>query len=90
MLKLLCGLSFPTLVGFANNKKLLRTEKFIYAMYSVQLLISIIFAETGKRANDGNFKWGLYCAAFFLFLIAFARFADNLMNHKLYSRLYRS
>ncbi len=87
-LKLFCGLAFPTLVAIFNRKKLFRTERFIYLMYAIQLAICIIFTETGPRATHGNFYWGLYGAAFFLFLISLSRFADNLINYKNKNKLY--
>lgn len=81
-LKILCSLSFPALVGALNLKKLKKTEIFIYVMYAVQLVIVMLFVESGPRANDGNFYWGLYCAAFFIFIIAFARFFNDLIHYK--------
>lgn len=74
ILKLICGLSFPCLVLLVNNKKLRKEEKFVYLMFAIQLLVCIIFSETGRRARHGNFYWGLYCAAFFLFVFAGAKY----------------
>lgn len=88
LLKILCGLSFPVLVGLVNHKQLKRTEKFTYVMYAVQLAIVMLFVETGPRAKHGNFYWGLYGAAFFLFIITFARFADNLKHYKEHNKIY--
>ncbi len=87
-LKLICGLAFPCLVAFFNRDRLKKTEIFTYLMYVVQLLICILFSETGKRAYHGNFYWGLYGAAFFVFLITFARFADNVRHYRQYNKIY--
>ncbi len=86
--KLICGLSFPVLVGITNRKKICKTEGFIYAMYAVQLAVTILLSETGKRAGDGNFYWGLYCGGFFLFLVTFSRFWSNLKERENYSKYY--
>ncbi|MBR5773953.1 MAG: hypothetical protein IKY44_03790, partial [Clostridia bacterium] len=83
-----CGIGFPCLVAIANFKNLKRFEKFNYVMFAVQFIISIMFTETGRRQGHGNFAWGVYGAAFFLFIIAFSRFADDLKDYKNKSKLY--
>ncbi len=86
--KILCGLAFPAVVGIANRKKLKRTELFIYLMYGVQLFIALMFAEAGPRQNHGNFFWGVYIAAFFVYIVTYARFFTNLQCRKSFGKLY--
>ncbi len=88
LFKLLCSLGFPTLVFFVNRKNLKRTEKFVFVMYGIQLFITMMVKEVGARGSHGNFAWGLYGAAFFLFLVAISRFVDNLKHRKDYSKWY--
>ncbi|MBQ7047410.1 MAG: hypothetical protein IJN86_00510 [Clostridia bacterium] len=80
--RLVCGMTFPTLVAFNNRKKLNRFEKFSYLMFFVQILVFAMLTETGKRANHGNFYWGVYSAGFFAFLAAVPRFLDNIRLFK--------
>ena len=87
--KILCSLAFPLLVGIANIKKLKKTEIFVYAMYGIQLALTILLAESGKRANDGNFYWGLYCGGFFLFLVAFGRYWTNVKESTEHGKYYK-
>lgn len=88
LFKLLCSLFFPTMVFLVNRKNLKRTEMFIYVMYGIQLFITIMFKEVGARGSHGNFAWGLYGAAFFLFLVTASRFVDNLKHRKDFGKLY--
>ena len=88
ILKIVCTLTLPVLVAVFNFKNLKRIEKFAYLMYAVQLAIVILFAETGPRANHGNFLWGLYCAGFILFAVVFTRVVDNIRNYKNYNKIY--
>ena len=82
ILKLLCGLSFPTLVAAKNRKTFTRFDKFSYVMFAVQIIISALFAEDGVRATHGNFSWGLYGGAYFMFIVALAKFFNNLSDKK--------
>ncbi len=87
-LKLFCGLAFPTVVALGNIKRFKKTEWFVYVMYAVELAIGMIFVETGARANHGNFFWGVYGGAFFLFVIAFGRYVDDLIHFRERNKLY--
>ncbi len=82
VLKLICSIGFPCLVAFENRKKLSRFDKFCYVMFFVELVIAMMFVETGKRAYHGNFYWGVYSGAYFMFLVAVTNFIKNLIDRK--------
>ncbi len=82
--KILCGLTLPTIVFIHNRKKFKDVHSFVYIMYLVQLTVVIIFTETGMRANHGNFYWGLYNAAYLLFLICISQIWINFKEKKHY------
>ena len=88
LLKTFCSLAFPTLVAIMNIKKLNRNEKFIYLMYLIQFAVCFTFVEVGRRGDHGNFYWGLYGGAFFLFLISFSKYIEDLKNYKERNKLY--
>ena len=81
-LKLICSIGFPCLVAFVNRKELNRFEKFCYVMFFIELLIGIMFVETGKRAKHGNFFWGVYGGAYFMFIVAVPLFIKNVIQRK--------
>lgn len=77
LFRVLCSLTFPMLVLYVNKKNIDRIGKFIYMMFFVQFAVCLLFAETGARESAGNFWWGCYCSAFFLFIYAFLKFREN-------------
>lgn len=87
VLKLLCGLSFPCLVSWVNRHKMDKNEKFIIIMFIIQLLVCILFTETGERANHGNFYWGLFNAAYLWFFSSIICFVKNIES-KQTKRIY--
>ncbi len=88
ILKLICGVAFPALVAVFNRKRMGMFDVFVYIMFVIQMLIYIMFAETGKRASHGNFLWGVYSAAFFLFVVAVPRFIENLKTKSVTNKFY--
>lgn len=88
LLKTFCSLAFPTLVAVMNIKKLTRNEKFVYLMYLIQFSITFVCVEVGRRADHGNFYWGLYGGGFFLFLVSFSKYIEDLKNYKERNKVY--
>ena len=43
-------------------------------------MVATVFAESGPRASHGNFFWGVYIGAYFMFVAATARFARNIVQ----------
>lgn len=82
VLKIVCSIGFPCLVGLKNIKKMTRFDKFCYIMFFIELIITIMFVETGKRAKDGNFNWGLYCGSYFVFIAAVTNFIKNVIERE--------
>lgn len=67
ILKFICGCLFPVIVFIFNRKKLRSDALFVIVMYCVAILEAMFFMESGPRAIDGNFIWGSYISAYFLF-----------------------
>ncbi len=87
-IKIIRSLMFPFMVWIANRKILSRIENFSFLSYIIQLSLAIILSESGPRANHGNFYWGVYSSAFFLFAVVYPRFIDNLKNYQAHNKLY--
>lgn len=68
--KLVRPLAFPTLVYLYNRYARTREFSFTFLMYLVALAEAVFLAETGPRADHGNFYWGLFITAYLLFLYA--------------------
>ena len=77
LLKILCGLAFPILICICNYKQFDKNTKFVYLMFLVTFIQMHFLEETGVRAAHGNFTWGIYCAAYMLFIYAVGYFIKN-------------
>lgn len=67
-IKLARVLTFPAIAYWVNRDNVHRTDKFNYLHFAISILVIIVFTETGKRANHGNFYWCVYNAGYLLFL----------------------
>ena len=45
-------------------------------MTGIGFLEALLLAETGSRANDGNFLWGYSFAIFYIFVLSFGKWVD--------------
>ena len=56
-LAVLCSLAFPLVIAVCSLKALFRDKKYCFAwvMTGIGFLEALLLAETGSRANDGNF-----------------------------------
>lgn len=71
----LCSIAFPLVVVACSLKELLKDKKYFFAwmMTGVGFLEALLLAETGSRANDGNFLWGYSFAIFYIFVVSFVK-----------------
>ncbi len=74
---LLTNFLFPviiTILAAVNDENVQAKRSLVLAwiMELASLFESVFLAETGDRANDGNFSWGIYCTTLILFIICFA------------------
>lgn len=81
ILKLARGLLLAIIVAAYNIKKDRRkASKFEYILYLTALLQVIVFYETGRRANHGNFYWTLYISGYLLYVRIIAGWIKNLRD----------
>jgi hypothetical protein len=72
---IISGLLFPIAycMLFFNDVKQDKLLQFTIVLYAIALAISIIFVETGHRANHGNFVWQVIMTGYVLFTVVSAR-----------------
>lgn len=70
LLQLFTCLIFPTVVAVLAYKLLSKRYFFCLSMFIISFLEIVFFMETGKRAADNNFYWGVYVSSFFLFAVS--------------------
>ena len=92
ILKLIFGLAFPLYVLWSSDwqelKKLpMRTGA---ALFIVAFLEDLLIHETGERAGDGNFGWGLPAAAYFLMTYSCISFLNNFSERSKWDKLIGS
>ncbi len=68
VIKIVTALLFPTLLLLIQRKSSTDADRFFFWHYLAAIAIVIVLAETGPRATHGNFVWGLYGAAYLLYL----------------------
>ncbi len=71
----LCSILFPVLMLFFSLKELCKDKQYFFAwmMTGIGFLEALLFAESGSRANDGNFLWGYSFAIFYIFVYSFVK-----------------
>lgn len=74
-LAVLCSIAFPLVILVFSLKELYKDKNYFFAwlMTGIGFLEAVLLAETGSRANDGNFVWGYSFAIFYLFVISFVK-----------------
>ena len=83
VLRFICGITFPAAVYIYNRKKLSKKEKFVFLLYIVTFIQMIMLRETGPRAGDNNFVWGIFNSAYILFVYSVSLFISNILSaHK--------
>lgn len=74
ILKIICGAAFPIVIFVCHHKEFDKKTNFAYLMFLITFAQVHLLEESGARANHGNFTWGIYSAAFILFIYALAYF----------------
>lgn len=71
----LCSIAFPLVVAVCSLKELFWDKKYFFGwlMAGIGFLEALLLAETGSRANDGNFLWGYSFAIFYIFVLSFVK-----------------
>ncbi len=66
------SLLFPVLYVFLNWETAIKDKSVVFAALStfVAIVIYLVFAETGPRANHGNFYWQVIPCSWLLFYVA--------------------
>lgn len=77
VMKTLCSLAFPILIYVCNRKNLDKKTNFVYLMFLVTFIQVHMLDEAGARAGHGNFTWGIYNAAYILFIYAIGYFMEH-------------
>lgn len=77
-LAVLCSIAFPLVVLLFSIKELWKDKKYFFAwmITGIGFLEALLLAETGSRANDGNFLWGYCFAIFYIFVISFVKWLE--------------
>lgn len=77
-LAVLCSIAFPLVILVFSLKELYKDKKYFFAwlMTGIGFLEAVLLAETGSRANDGNFVWGYSFAIFYIFVISFVKWLE--------------
>ena len=84
---LLFSALFPFIHLFLNFRRLRKntTFHFVYISAAVALIVFLLFAETGIRANDSNFYWQIVICMWILFYVSLC---DLLKNRKQINEKY--
>lgn len=74
----LCSIAFPLVVAAFSFKELWKDKKYFFAwlVTGIGFLEALLLAETGSRANDGNFLWGYCFAIFYIFVVSFVKWLE--------------
>lgn len=59
---------FPAIFALLSWKRFSKRDIFVYLFFGVTLTQVVLLTETGPRAADGNFGWGILCAGYLLYL----------------------
>lgn len=82
VIAILIGSLFPIWVLVFNYKDMRREEYFAYVMFLIALIEGNVLSETGERQMHGNFMWGVFLAAYIVFMVAISIFIRNLTEKK--------
>ena len=71
----LCSIAFPLVVAVCSLKEIFRDKNYFFGwmMTGISFLEALLLAETGSRANDGNFVWGYSFGIFYIFVLSFVK-----------------
>ena len=85
VLRVVCGLAFPIFATafLVKEKQTDRQTVQVWVMYLAARLESIFLMETGIRATDGNFLWGLSFAVYALFALLLCKWRDAYLAKKI-------
>lgn len=74
----LCSIAFPLIVAVFSLKELMKDKRYFFAwlVTGIGFLEALLLAETGSRANDGNFLWGYCFAIFYIFVVSFVKWLE--------------
>lgn len=77
-LAVICSIAFPLVVLVFSLKELFRDKKYFFAwlMTGIGFCEALLLAETGSRANDGNFLWGYCFAIFYIFAVSLVKWLE--------------
>lgn len=78
ILKTICSLAFPILIYVCNHKQFDKSTNFAYLMFLVTFVQVHMLDEAGARAGHGNFTWGIYNAAYIVFIYALGYFMEHI------------
>lgn len=77
IMKIVCGLSFPIFIYVLGRKRFDKQERYAYLMFLVTFIQIHMLGESGRRANHGNFTWGIYNSAYILLIYAISFFIEH-------------
>lgn len=74
----LCSIVFPLIVALFSLKELIKDKRYFFAwlVTGIGFLEALLLAETGSRANDGNFLWGYLFSIFYIFVVSFVKWLE--------------
>ena len=81
VMKFLTGLFLALMVLWYNRRKLRKDMAFVYICYAAGLLEAMFLMESGDRESLGNFLWGMYVFAFFMYLYLVPTFIGNFRDY---------
>ncbi|MBR4084583.1 MAG: hypothetical protein IKK33_09930 [Lachnospiraceae bacterium] len=89
-LAVLCSIAFPLVVLLFSIKELWKDRKYFFAwlITGIGFMEALLLAETGSRANDGNFLWGYCFAIFYIYVVSFVKWLDIWKREK-YSTVWK-
>lgn len=88
--KILLGLAFPLFILCFHYRELIRDRIYgsIWLMWGISFLEYLVFVETGKRQNHGNFAWGMIFSTFMVFVISIYKMASSRQGGDKQGKIY--
>ncbi len=89
-LAVLCSIAFPLVVAVCSGKEIFRDKSYFFGwmMTGIGFLEALLLAETGSRANDGNFLWGYCFAIFYIFVLSFVKWVQMWKQKIMYQVMF--